>query len=294
MKIKALLSVILSLNAFSISIATYNIRNFDHDRRMGRTDYANLKKSLVDLNADLIGVQEIRMTKKFRGLVSSALPGFKTVLSDCGGAHFQHLGFVYNSNKLKLNRFVTDSRTSNPNTSGTSVNDCHLGSRPLAIATFTNLENNKKFIAISTHLKSGNYPSVRIKQLNLIIKVVRNYRKSGYENFVLLGDFNTTNFNKLGNKYRELFFKFAEITQTVNTSKDVGCTSYWYGGIDDGLHYPSHLDHILVSKGLFDNGLNAATLSSHCSAVSCEIVPEFNLGRSYAKISDHCPLKVEL
>jgi endonuclease/exonuclease/phosphatase family metal-dependent hydrolase len=294
MKIIFAILAIFNINTFNLSIATYNIRNFDHDHRMGQTDYVKLKQSLIELDVDLIAVQEIRMKNKFNQLIHSTLFNYKTVFSACGGAHTQYLGFVYNTKKLKLENFITDSRTSNPNTDNASSADCNRGSRPLAIGFFKVLNHSKSFIAINTHLKSGNNPQIRAKQLNLIKSVVKKYRKQGHRNFILLGDFNTTYFNTLNSNHRKTFMKFTTKTQTINTAKDLACTSYWYGGVNDGLFYPSHLDHILVSKGLFKNKVNKATVSSHCKTVSCKVVPRLSLGKSYEKVSDHCPIKVQL
>ena len=63
----ALMITIFSLEAYAkLVISTYNIRNFDYDERSRvRTNKNHLYKTIKDLNADFIGVQEINKTKVF-------------------------------------------------------------------------------------------------------------------------------------------------------------------------------------------------------------------------------------
>lgn len=296
-----LLSV-FSLPSFAgFKLATYNIRNFDYDSRSNVfTNKLHLVKTLKEINADLIGVQEINKTRVFDNMIQSNFSGkYKTVFTECGGAHDQKLGFVYNKSKFRLANFEQDLRTvnlSNHQRVQTRNFSCRGGSRPLAVAHFKEINTGKNILAISVHLKSGGRPNSiakRFKQLAIIKKLVQEKRRDGFEHFIVLGDFNSTQYISKGSG-RSRFVKLVDEMQLTDTASKLKCTSYWWGGFQDSTQYPSSLDHILVSRSLSKTVNPKARVYGHCAKLTCNITRESEMGISFDEVSDHCPIAVEL
>lgn len=293
-----LLLIVLSSSALAkLKVASYNIRNFDYDERSRvSTNKDHLFTTINQMSPDFMAVQEINRAQIFTRFIEKYFgKKYGVVLSKCGGAHGQKLGFVYNKTKFKLIGFKEDLRTSNPGQQ--HMQACNNGSRPLAIGKFMILDSREEMIAISVHLKSGGRPksiAKRFQQLNIMNKVVQEYRATGIKNFIIAGDFNSTEYIFKGTNYNK--FNFAvEKMGLVDLAKDVKCTSYWWGGIQDKMQHPSILDHMLVSPGLIeDKKLAKARPTAHCQKLSCQVTYEDSLGTSFDEVSDHCPIAAEL
>lgn len=292
-----LLLLITQYSIAALNISSYNIRNFDYDERMRMpTNKSKLKEIISSLRSDLIAVQEINKTEVFKSFIGQNFPHYQSVLSQCGGHHDQRLGFVYNPRKLQLVNFVEDDRVSNPN--HPQDRGCRIGSRPLAIAEFKMLENNSEhLVAISLHLKSGGRgKSVRKRfaQHAIIQEVVREYKRRGVENFIIMGDFNSTEYIKKGNTQMR-FKRSVQNMGLKDMAENLACSSYWWGGRNDGIEYPSLLDHILVSPSLLPKSRRASIqLHGHCKALRCAATRGQDMGIGYDQVSDHCPLSVQL
>ena len=276
----------------TIKFGTYNIRNFDYDQRSHTpTNKKHLVNIIDELKTDLLAVQEINNSRVFNSMIDHNFFGaYESKLTNCGGAHDQHLGFVYNTSTLKLLDFKEDMRTSNPNDLRNPL--CDQGSRPLAIAKFKIISTNQILIAISVHFKAGgNKKSIRkrYKQLDILSQILKFYRSQGIENFVVMGDFNSTEYSKKGEHYNK-FNTIVGDMKLTNTTKKLGCTSYWWGGIDDNRLYPSTLDHILVSTSFLQSKQVTNKFLGHCQQLHCAVTDESQMGSAYDEVSDHCPL----
>lgn len=295
-----LLTILISNSALaSFKVASYNIRNFDYDERSRvSTNKQHLVKTIGQMNADLIGVQEINRTGIFDQMIQNNFLGkYRTVFTQCGGAHDQKLGFVYDTSKLQLMDFTQDMRTVNVNDRNQNQSfQCGQGSRPLAVAHFKQTSTNKHIIAISVHLKSGGRQksiAKRYKQIQIIKNLIDEKRSQGFEHFIVVGDFNSTEYIFK----KEIYKKFVNLVSQMklqDTASNLKCTSYWWGGIDDSTQYPSSLDHILVSPALLAKGSASAQAYGHCAQLSCQATPEPSMGVSFDGVSDHCPIAVEL
>ena len=243
-KILVFLGLIVSFAAHSsINIKSYNIRNFSSS---STTNLELLKKILNDNKADLIAVQEIKNSRLFKQFIERELSNlnYKVVLGRCGGGGGQKLGFIYNSKKLELKSFVEDLRLSGKNPS------CNGSSRPAGIGVFLDHEDKTQFSAINVHLKAGGCDSCiqkRNYQLKVLSEIIRGFMFNNLHNIVVLGDFNTTEYNKNGPQKKK-FQNFVTHHKMLDSATTMSCTSYWSGhNRDDGLEEPSLLDHILVS-----------------------------------------------
>lgn len=295
MKIWTLLASLIPTLSFaaSLTVGTYNIRNFDYDERYRiQTNKSELSKIINSTQADLIAVQEINNTTEFTRYVKSTFQGFDAELSECGGAHGQKLGFMFNTKKLKLLSFNEDLALSGPGNTGT----CYGGSRPAAIGLFEIIDTKQRFYAVSVHLKSGSQNESiekRLGQFKVIEKIIKSLQSStGVQDFVIAGDMNTTTYNVRGVDYKALQ-NLASTLGATDLSKSLPCTAYWWGGSDDNIEDPSILDHVLISKGLVKKTIKTE-LGGHCAAVSCKQMAAPSLGMSYSNVSDHCPVSAQI
>lgn len=285
---------LLSANLWAqITIGAYNIRNFDYDQRYHiATNKNELSLLLRSLNVDVLSVEEINNTARWHEFVAMSMPGYGTAVSQCGGDHGQHLGFLFNTRKVELLGFSEDLSISAPGGQG----GCNSGSRPLAIGLFQIKATKQKFFGLTAHLKSGSDSSAlakREKQYQVIKRIINDLRNStGVQDFYLAGDLNTTEYIRRGNDYKQLNKVVAELGM-VNLTANLGCSAYWWGGTDDGIENPTLLDHIIATPGLIKTRVNTQ-VHAHCRAVSCRQVPQSQLGISYASVSDHCPVTANI
>lgn len=291
-KILVLLGLIISFAAHSaINIKSYNIRNFSNSKS---TNLELLKKVLDENKADLIGVQEIKNTRLFKEFIENELShlNYKVVLGRCGGGGGQKLGFIYNSKKLELKSFVEDLRMSGKNPS------CNGSSRPAGIGVFLDHEDKTQFSAINVHLKAGGCDSCiqkRAYQLKILSEIIRGFMFNNLHHIVVLGDFNTTEYNKNG-PHKKNFEKFVRHHKMLDSAATMSCTSYWSGhNRDDGIEESSLLDHILVSESFARRYESVkAEVGLHCKTLSCRQAPTDRMGIAYHQVSDHCPVSLDM
>lgn len=274
-----------TLSYAGLTIGTYNIRNFDYDERARiRTDKPVLANTLKALKFDLLGVNEINNIAEFNAFVGGKLVGYDVALSNCGGAHGQHLGFVYNKTKLKLVSFSEEAQFSGQG------GGCFAGSRPAAVGLFEEISTKERFYAIQVHLKSGGNASdmtKRQQQYKQIQQLVRRLSAT-VPSVVVMGDMNTTGYLGRDSDYKSFTAMLANAGMS-DLSANVGCTAYWWGGTEDGIETPSLLDHVLATGAMLKNKAAATTVGAHCKAVSCREASPKQLGSTYTGVSDHCP-----
>lgn len=289
--------LILSSQALAgIKFGTYNIRNFDYDERSHTpTNKSHLVNTISEISPDLLAVQEINNTFEFQKMININFMGeYASKFTECGGAHSQKLGFVYKPSKLSLIGFEQDMRTVNPKNPHQA--SCNSGSRPLAVGIFKTVDTKKVIVAISVHLKSGgraNSIEKRFMQLKLIKDLINEYRNEGYKNFVIMGDFNSTEYI-VGGKIRAKFRNVVDKMDLRDLTSGLSCTAYWWGGVNDSKQYPSTLDHILVSPSLVDQKDITTKAHGHCAKLQCESTYESEMGVDFDGVSDHCPIVSEV
>ena len=273
----------------AITIGAYNIRNFDYDERYRiRTNKSELSTILKGLNADVLSVEEVVNKAEFSNFITTKMPGYKQSISECGGAHGQHLGFIYNSATIDLLSFNEDLSVSEPGQAG----GCNSGSRPLAIGLFQIKASKQKFYGITVHFKSGSEPESvlkRAKQFEILKGVIKDLKaKTGVVDYYFAGDMNTTEYVSRGQDYK-LLTKVVSDLGMIDLAQNLGCSAYWWGGTDDGREEPSLLDHVIVTPGLRKT-TNQAQVHAHCKKVSCRQATLKELGIGYESVSDHCPI----
>lgn len=294
-KLFSILLIFLSFAEVTYSktrYASYNIRNFDYDVRSNTpTNKKHLISIIENVQPDFMAVQEINQGHTFNNMIDTYFQGsYESILTECGGAHDQKLGFVYNTKKFKLINFDEDTRTVIPGKG--RINNCRQGSRPLAVGTFKIIDSGELLVAISVHLKSGSRPNSirkRYAQLDIINTVVKEHKMQGIKNFVIMGDFNSTEYIK-GGKYKNQFMASVNQMGMIDTTSHLSCSAYWWGGKRDQRQYPSILDHIIVSPELIKDSTPKVESYGHCQKLKCQVTSDFEMGVSYDEVSDHCPL----
>jgi endonuclease/exonuclease/phosphatase family metal-dependent hydrolase len=273
-----------------LNFATFNIRNFGSESSSNKTDKRKLKSILLKTGADVIGVQEIVDAASFKRFVKNYLPTYKVRLTKCGGLGDQKLGFIYKTSILTLSSFSEDQIMN-------EKGECAKGLRPAAVAKFRNKKNGVRFTAINVHLKAGGTQSnadKRYWQYGQLTKLIKKHRKFGAKYFVVVGDFNTTDYVLRNKNYRR-FLDVVEKNNLIDFSESLECSSYWYGGVEDSYFTPSLLDHILVSESLWDKyKVQEVEVGSHCKKVRCDESHEDRLGATFKDVSDHCPVSATL
>lgn len=274
-----------------LTLASYNIRTFD--AKNSTTDKVELKRILKQLRADLITVEEIVNAKSFKNFMQRNFPQYGVELSKCGGRGRQKIGFLYLKNKFKLKKVYEDNRLSDP---GHIVGQYGCGRlRPALVGFFKHLKTNEDLVAIGIHLKAGGSPNnylKRAKQYNIVARIVDELRIADYKNIVLMGDFNSTGFLSQDQDYQN-FKNMLKDVDMETSSEHLQCTSYWSGeNRSDKIEEPSVLDHVVYGNDIFGMKATGVELYSHCKKALCERASVSTLGRSYAKVSDHCPVSV--
>ena len=274
--------------AANLVVGTYNIRNFNtNNGGKGGTDLNALKRVIKNTKGDLLAIQEIKNIPLFKRYINSQFPEYSVVLSRCGGTGRQSLGFLYRKSRLKLVNFKED-------LSFNLDRKCNKGTRPGAIAEFRDSELNERFLAIGVHLKAGaeeDDEKQRVEQYKVLVRKVNEFRRSGYSKFVVLGDFNTVDYEQKKASFHN-FRRLKSLLKMRDAVEKLGCSAFWTGEDGDGgIEESSFLDHVLISQEFarMFSGQRPKSFG-HCSRVRCGKVPANVLGHIYRNVSDHCPV----
>ncbi len=283
-----------------LRIMTWNIRNFPEDDRpqtadLGfsrKTDFQDLEAVLSALHADLLGVEEIRRPSLFRKILSNSLGSdhFKAAFSRRGGRWNQHVGFIWNPDRLKLEGQVEEV--------GSIALTEYL--RPGLAGYFKSRKTEGiDFSLLQVHLRAA--PSgyhQRLEQYRAIAEWANSHVAAiGDEDLIVQGDFNTTG-PEGGRMEDELavadrILAQAGLRRIPNLS---GCSEYWEGpGQADGVQVPALLDQVYV-RG-FEEYDESHPLRSwlHCARAECrDLVSRPDAPDvSFWGVSDHCPVSFE-
>src|SRR5690606_33833581 len=129
----------------------------------------------------------------------------------------------------------------------------------------------QRFFGITLHLKSGSHPAsmrTRHAQFKIIKETILDLKnRTGVQDFFFAGDLNTTEYTNKGADYKALTKIVSELNM-IDLSANTKCSSYWWGGSDDGIEEPSLLDHVIATPGLVKIRGATTKVSGHCQKVS--------------------------
>lgn len=281
----------------ALRVATWNIENFPGPRQ----DLPALRRAMLDLDADVVAVQEV----KDAVALAELFPEYALELSEGGGRGHQRLGLLYDPETITVEQVR-------------EYGELGLGGRvrPALGAYVRHRGDGPDFHVLVVHLKAmpDGY-DLRREQWALLSKIVQQVSRSGPgagdQDLVLLGDFNAVGDadatpSETGER-RELA---ALLGRRALAPVEVagGCSAYWDGERRDRWKEPSLIDLIWI-RDLAEIGAErsknpvgaasrgpTARVGTHCGQHACrafestEAYPE----PTYETVSDHCPVVLDL
>lgn len=264
------------------------------------TDIALLLDVLERLDFDVLGVQEVRDTERFRqvlrelgdrysqGQGQGVQPRRYDVVFDTTWEHPQHVGIVYRADRLRASDV-----TSHPEVARRPTMRAGLSAR------FTSLrEGGADFGVMVLHLASGdtnNRATFRAEQASHAASAVANLQATlGDQDFVVLGDLNTARGEP---ELTALDGTMAgSAARLSRLAPDLACTTYHVKSPNQPLLQPGATDHVYVA-GLAERDTTVPlAVGTHCFERSCAPFESDSAahGTTYWGVSDHCPVYFEI
>ncbi|MFA8450360.1 MAG: endonuclease/exonuclease/phosphatase family protein [Bacteroidales bacterium] len=258
----------------SLEILSWNIEHFP---QKGNTTVDYVAKSIQNLDADIIACQEIESNIYFKKLLN-LLPDYEGYYVP---GDYASLALIYKKGVIKKNK-IFEIFTSSWN------------SFPRAPIVMDFNFKGQKYILINNHLKccgngileKNNYKDEENRRY-MACTSLKDYILDKYKDVptILVGDLNDEITDSPKNNVFSPFldnpdeFKFTDMDIARGNSKNWSYPSY-----------PSHLDHILVNKPLFDE------IAQNTTKTECIKIDDItNMGwYNYQKnISDHRPVGIK-
>ncbi len=264
-----------------LRIVSWNLHNFPSPDQ----DLDRLRERLIELDADVVAVQEIKDPQALRELV----PEWELLISEHGGAGGQKVGLFYDPTRIELVGEPTEHREL---TMKGRV-------RPAFHAYLRRRDVGPDFHVVVVHLKARpDGIELRRQQWQHLAALVRRLTTDGDSDLILLGDFNTTgpDGGATRDELRELERALSG-TGLRRVEIADACTAYWDGARRDAWQEPSLLDLIWVRDLEESASAKAQAVAlAHCAAHQCDAFrsTEAYPVLDYERVSDHCPLVVDL
>ena len=289
-----------------LRLGTWNIRWFPRgcanplqcpDKK---TDLMMLSKRIAELDLDLVAVQEILYAEDGRQAMEELLARLDSLTSgnwqvnmqECGPPQSQRVGLLWNAKRVRLTNFTDMEQLNGGIDEGGGA--CAANLRPGRYAYATAVDGSIDFHAITVHFDSGrrdrDYNNRRdaageIPRLRLGDTPITEVD----EDVVIFGDFNTMGKSDPTEITAEKEFEIFD--------KQIGpffrrlavqpfCSEYYRGR--SGV-----LDFFVVSESLASAG-KTARVKGFCAEAACSELDEENMPEEYTRISDHCPVILEM
>ena len=286
-----------------LRLASWNIRWFP-DGKAGsgdtnsKTDLDWLSCTIAWMDVDALAVQEIKTTiaaqnawnAVIRKLKNYTGDDWKVILNSCGSSNSQHLGFLYNTDRLKASAskevWQYNGRAED------ASHACFDNLRPGYLTYFESLANDGfDFSAISVHSDSGRGNKDLTTRRTAIERI--DDVTSGLAiidgDLVILGDFNTMGIEggiSAKQEIKELKNKVATESPGFKLlTVEPNCTHYYQ-------KKAGWLDHILVSQQTTELLADKASVQGYCALNSCNSLSG-PLPQAAVSLSDHCPIVVD-
>jgi endonuclease/exonuclease/phosphatase family metal-dependent hydrolase len=278
-----------------VRVGTWNIRWFP-DGRPGNspsgagTDIPWLSCALASLDVDVLAVQEIKNTPRSQARMKDLITrldtwthgSWKLELDRCGKSVQQHVGLLYNSNRVIAEGF---SVAAGVNPHGEA---CKKQLRPGLVGRFRTRGDGRVLNVISVHLKSGAQPrSARLRKASFLgLERELSALRRAYPSSILVaaGDFNT-----MGCKSCKPRVSPADEVERLRHSVSAaglrllplvpGCSEYYRGK-------GGALDWIATDSP----DVSVAEVSGVCAKNQCAPLPSGAAPAAISQLSDHCPV----
>jgi endonuclease/exonuclease/phosphatase family metal-dependent hydrolase len=278
-------------------MGSWNVRWFpgkDEDK----TDLDWLACTIAWLNVDLLAVQEFTATNEAKNAVKEVIKKLNANtggdwacdLHNCGGDTDQHVGFLWNKNRLTLSG-QKDMWEFNARASA-ETNPCYNRLRPGRYCYVKTKQGGVDFHIITVHLKMGAKSSAqqeRFKVYNQLDAAVQPLLTKD-KDIVILGDWNTMGNGSPGSAAAEIEklgqIALSEAPGFILFAIEPVCTEYYRG-------HGGWLDQVLAARAMKEISAHRAYVSGYCRVNDCANI-QYPMPAAYYNISDHCPLVFEI
>lgn len=286
-------------------IATWNVRWFPYgtSRESGEqpgTDIAWLACAIATLDIDVLAVQEFvqdpggqRALRELNAHLDRWTGGrHRAALDACPGNGFQHVGFIYDESRVQLSG-ARALRALNPGRSA-----CDRGLRP-GFGAYARFDSGPDLHLVGVHLDSGQEPRDfgHRQRFGAAIGGVKDElsRAESDADLLVLGDFNSMGCSACTPQVSapgELAGLSAALEERalvrIPLPAERSCTHYYRGEA-------AALDHVVAARGM-DELPDGARVEVHgpCAELGCERIARSASFAAFERLSDHCPLVIEL
>lgn len=266
-----------------VRVATFNIRLFPEPS----TDHTTVAERLVELDASVIAVQEIRDARSFGAVLDDASRytgrDYQLLLGPCGGeGQSITTGVVVDASTWQVLEHAGYPEL-HPEGEGTCGRD--------QAATLAMLEDRsgRRLGVLSVHLRPfpHGFDARREQWARVLARAGEIERR--YDAPVLaLGDYNTTGFRGEPPEERAFVERTIADAGYALPTADLPCTEYWRPSDDTGPYRPSILDHAVATRGQWQ-----AEAHGMCQRLACEPMAPDAIDPDYLVVSDHCPVVLQ-
>jgi endonuclease/exonuclease/phosphatase family metal-dependent hydrolase len=266
-----------------VRVATFNIRLFPEPT----TDPTAVAARIVELDASVIAVQEIRDARAFGAVLEDASRhtgrDYQLLIGPCGGdGRFITTGVVVDASTWQVLE-----HTGYPDLQPEGQGAC--GRDQAATLAVLEDRGGRRLGVLSVHLRPfpGGFDTRREQWARVLERAGEIERR--YDAPVLaLGDYNSTGFRGEPPEEREIVERTVADAGYRLPTADLACTEYWRPQGDTGPYRPSMLDHAVASRGEWQ-----AEAHGMCRRLACAPMAPDAIDPDYLVVSDHCPVVLQ-
>lgn len=267
------------------SLGTFNIRLFP-DRG---TDQAAVAERLVELDADVFMVQEIRDHEAFDAVLAE-------VGQRLGREYAASLGPMCRTSDLQLGvvhdrrHYHEVERRIQAQLDPQARCSCRDGHPPALLSVLED-RDGIQWAMMSVHLQYGGrrwMHRARRDQWEHLVASIERVRAEFGPRIAVAGDFNSTGYVDDDCKERTMIERMVEAAGMVLATAGLQCTAYWRPNRRTGDYAPSMLDHILLSEP----PQQPVEALGMCAQLGGQRWPGDQPNPDFHCVSDHCPLRV--
>lgn len=261
-----------------LRVGTFNIEQFG---KSPTTDVRRVAALIAETEADVLAVQEIQSEERARELVALLPRRFELALSKCGGSSKMRVGYLYDPERVRL------VATREHQDLAPEPSDSCAPERPGLAARFARVDTGREFQLLVFHLVPGHEPKQQDRRREQWRRAHAIAARADVP-VAILGDANSTGFLDDAGAERSFILAEAARAHLDVVTTPLGCSEYWRPKRDTDLE-PSLLDHVVATPGLTRS---APKLWGYCAALACQ--PTRTAPPDFDKVSDHCPVTVDL
>ncbi len=263
-----------------VTVATFNIRFFPEPG----TDLDRVAERLVELDASVIAVQEIRDARAFGEVLEDASQhtgrDYHLLIGPCGGeGEYITTGVV-----VDASTWTVLEHTGYPDLHPEGEGTC--GRNQAGTLVMLEDRSGKRLGVLSVHLRP--FPKdfdVRREQWARVLERMGEIERRYDAPVLALGDYNSTGFRGEPAEERPFVERTVADAGYQLTTAGLACTEYWRPKDDPGPYRPSMLDHAVATRGEWQ-----AEVHGMCQRLACAPMDPDAIDPDYLVVSDHCPV----